>query len=54
MYALATLPLINRLPKILVQVVCADDACACGSVTALCNIIGISTCVTLALVMAIM
>ena len=37
MYALDTLPLINRLPKILMQVWYADDACACGSVTALCK-----------------
>ena len=35
MYALATLTLINHLPKILTQVWYADDACACGSVTAL-------------------
>ena len=31
MYALATLPLINRLPKILTQVWYPDDACACCS-----------------------
>ena len=35
MYALATLPFIDHLPKILTQVWYADDACACGSVTGL-------------------
>ena len=37
MYALATLPLIDCLPKILTQVWYADDACACDSVSALHN-----------------
>ena len=35
MYALATLPLSERLPNAVTQVWYADDACACGSIAQL-------------------
>ena len=37
MYALAILPLSERLPSDVTQVCYADDACACGSIVQLCH-----------------